>query len=65
MSSNSTQDTPFAVVNADNRGGWIAITAVFGWSIILVCFFVRTYVRRVFLGRYGTDDAITAAATVG
>jgi len=62
-SGNSTEYAPFAIVDADNRGGWIAITAIFGWSVALVCFFIRTYVRRVFLGHYGTDDAITAAAT--
>ena len=64
-SGNSTEYAPFAVVNAKNRGGWIAITAVLGWGIVLICFFIRTYVRRVFLGNYGKDDAITAAATVG
>ncbi|MCJ1438360.1 hypothetical protein MMC27_007748 [Xylographa pallens] len=61
---NSTQYAPLAVVNATNRGGWIAITAVLGWAFAFICFFVRTYVRRVFLRHYGTDDAITATATV-
>ncbi|MCJ1472904.1 hypothetical protein MMC13_001553 [Lambiella insularis] len=60
---NATEYAPLAVVNATNRGGWIAITAVLGWAIVLICFFIRTYVRRVFLRNYGIDDAITATAT--
>ncbi|MCJ1382506.1 hypothetical protein MMC17_005619 [Xylographa soralifera] len=60
---NSTEYAPLAVVNATNRGGWIVITAVLGWAIVLICFVIRTYVRRVFLRNYGIDDAITATAT--
>ncbi len=61
-SSNSTQDVPFAVIDANNQGGLLWITAALSFSYFMLSSFIRVFIS---YRNYRRDATMLLVATVG
>jgi hypothetical protein len=60
-SSNSTQGVPFAVIDANDQGGLLWITAALSFSYFMISSAIRVFISH---GSFHRDTAMLVVATV-